>query len=111
MNNQSQELIELIFNLKHISGSPRFALIEDHGFLSIEDCISDVQNELGFETSLADAIYWIKFENEISIMFALIDNDDIIYDLEIWFDLQGNPITAQVSQVDWGDKTIDLRKL
>ena len=72
MNNQSQELIELIFNLKHIPGSSRFTLVEDHGFLSIEDCISDIQNELEFETSLANIIYWIKFGNEISMMFALI---------------------------------------
>lgn len=101
---QSQELIELVFNLKHIPNTPRFEIINKDGFVSIEDFISDIQDDLDFESTLANTIYWIKFEDEISILFALIDQEDFIYDLEIWFDNSGSAKRAMVSNVDWGDK-------
>mgnify|MGYP000906070910 CR=1 FL=1 len=101
---QSQELVELVFNLQYIPGTPRFQLINKDGFLSIEDFIQNIQDELDFESTLTDTIYWIKFENEISILFALIDQEDFIYDLEVWFDNGGNAKRAMVSNVDWGDK-------
>ncbi len=101
---QSQELIELVFNLKHIPNTPRFEIINKDGFISIEDFIQDIQDDLDFESTLANTIYWIKIENEISILFALIDQEDFIYELEIWFDNNGKATRAMVSNVDWGDK-------
>jgi len=110
---QSQELIELVFNLKHIPNTPRFEIINkdgfiSDGFISIEDFIQDIQNDLDFESTLSNTIFWIKFDEEISILFALIDQEDFIYDLEIWFDNDGNAKRAMVSNVDWGDKEFNF---
>jgi len=105
---QSQELIELIFSLKHIVNTPRFEIINENGFLYIEDFIKDIKDELNFENTLANTIYWIKFDKEISILFALIDQEDFIYDLEIWFDNDGKAKRAMVSNAAWGDKEFNF---